>query len=863
MGDGDLKIKISTTAELAALRAMEADLQRNIVKLEALKKAGSAVDQVRLDNLKRELASVQGALGDKPFFAKLGAELQGFAEKIPGVGEVMRALNGATGPLSLAFAGVSAAVAGAGKAISEFATAEAAVTKMDAALANMGMLTAANREQFQKLAQQLQTTTGVARDEWYSVLERLIKTGKVEVDQIETHTTAIKNLAGLLGGDVATATHLYTMALQGNFSMLGRHGIVLREAGTATEKLAELQRQAAQRGAGILEASTHTLTGAFRAAGHGVAELTVSIGGWLASILPIKPVLQTLGDSLKYWGEQIGGVIPKIDGLENKLGKATTTFPAAENHFRDLAQFTDGLATATEKSATALERETTALTVATKAAEAKLKAQLALQLAELEARHDISEPQKAVERARLTGASSQQIFDLKQAETQSHITLLEGADGRGGALGELKKTLADAQERLRQQQGNVRLAKGFDDTEADLRAKLLQYKTELAKPDEFTLIEQMAAAEGRPVEERLTDAEKVKYAQTKANRASLPPLIQHTEFRLAMVAAQRADHHLGNAAEEEAAADTLRKQLTGDDGKGGLQADTQKKVEELTKQLTAAKAELAERATVRPLEEKAEQAKLAEDQRKADTAARKQRYEADQKNRETALKNLQEAEPNRQQALEAAKTPAAQRSARQQITAAQKKEIDLLRESVKAEVNELAYQAAESPTDGPLLAAKSAAALAAAAEKINAVTKRFAGESAKTNQEMTGKKDKPAEFPAITGQDLANDPTLFPKMTGPTKPPHRETPEEEKARRIRQGTWVEPSPAAGSADSVPPPPTPIDVSQVTTGISKYFTINLQQHQKTDAEIAVLTSQIAAASTELQNLKGQVRELKNS
>ena len=860
MGDTDLKIHISATAELAALRSLEAETQRNIVKLEALKIAGRQIDEIQLAKFKTELASVQSALGNQSWLSKFGAELQGYAAKIPGVGEAMRALNGATGPLSQGFMVLSAAVTAAGVALHEFAKAEAAVTRMDAALANMGMLTDTNRVAFQGLAKELQETTGVARDEWYSILERLIKTGKVQVDQVEQHTTAIKNLAGLLGGDITTATHLYTMALQGNFSMLGRHGIVLNENATATEKLADLQRQAAQRGAGILEAQTQTLTGAFKAAGHGVAELTMSIGGWLASILPVRAVAQGIGDSLSYWGEQIGMVVPQLDGLENKVGAVSETAPKAGKHLKQLADYTAALATATENSATALERENTALATAAKAAEEKLKAQQKLKLAELEARDDLTPQQKAVEQAKLTGAGAEELFQLKQTETQARIANLTTAEQAAN------QKLSAAQERLREQQGRARMAAAQDAKDqllqrqktnaqnvvqsseqemrnllenSDLPTRGFNTDAWLKSGQSTTAIPFMRSFDGSamPFERKIQDLDQ--------QRQSAAAVVSRSDRRLADSARWRSDWEtpLGSSRDEGTAAADLAKQITGEDGKGGLQAETTKQVAELQKQLAAAKAELASRAAVRPIERQAEQKQIDADQRKANIAARKTQHDADQKSRAADIQAAEDAEKNDRH------NPALLKKDRD-------RELALRRQSAKAEADELQHQIAENPAETVKLTADRKAALQKSAEELNKARQRQADEDAKA----AGAKGKP-EINALTGPQLEAE--LYPPVNFPPRPPKPPKSEAERARSVDWHNEPAPAPEISRGEEIPAPPKPVDVAPVAGALKDYFSANEAQHAQTDAEIAALTKEIFKFTAALTNLKGNLGEVKNS
>jgi len=107
MSNTEVKIRITTAADLRAAKLAEQELRKQIVAAQAAGKA--------YGHLEAELRRVQGAIGNMGFFGRAKNELLGFAQRIPVLGSFMRSLNGAVGSASAATAGV-AAVAAAGTA---------------------------------------------------------------------------------------------------------------------------------------------------------------------------------------------------------------------------------------------------------------------------------------------------------------------------------------------------------------------------------------------------------------------------------------------------------------------------------------------------------------------------------------------------------------------------------------------------------------------------------------------------------------------------------------------------------------------------------------------------------------------------
>lgn len=338
MADSNLEYKITTTAELRALRDLESSLQRQIVQAKALGKD--------YKDLGTQLAGVQKQIGSTSFGGRLTADLQGLAERIPVVGEGIRSIAGMSSGLAGGFAAASVAIGAAGKAVAEFAASEAATTKLDAALARTGQLTDDSREKFQALAQQLQDTTGIAADEWMAVLSRVVQFGATSAN-INQNAEAVKNLAGVMGGDLQGAALLVGKAMQGNFSAFARLGIKIDENASQSEKLAALYKKLADMGGGALAAQNNTLIGQWNQLKLGAGDLMENIGRLIAKGTALHSVLFGLAESAKWLAGIFGGTNDVVEGIQNSLRGATET---AEQHEQAVRAVADAYAKAKSAS---------------------------------------------------------------------------------------------------------------------------------------------------------------------------------------------------------------------------------------------------------------------------------------------------------------------------------------------------------------------------------------------------------------------------------------------------------------------------------------------------------------------------------
>lgn len=379
-------------------------------------------------------------------------QISGFLAKIKeGGGAASKAIEGVAGiirgPLAAASA-VIASLAGAfatlTKAVGEYASAQEKVAKLDAALAQRGLLSGEFRERLQELAGELQATTAVADDEWLEVLRRLVQFGSTP-ESIGMDVEAVKNLAGIVG-DVSTAANLYSRALQGNYDMFGRYGIAVRDAGTQTDKLRELQEQLARRGAGQLEAQARSLNGQWAQLKNTTSDLLEALGGAIARTGIIQGVLGVLTNVTSAWAEILGGTVEQLDGLTNQTGDAERALAAYRSQMEAVAKLSEAIIKSTKA-------ETEAIRSKQRAIDEVADAQMALDLAqvdEAEASGKISKRGAIRARSGIRSAAARAKYDRDQAADLATLAVQQrAASDLGTQLADVRRRRATLEEELR------------------------------------------------------------------------------------------------------------------------------------------------------------------------------------------------------------------------------------------------------------------------------------------------------------------------------------------------------------------------------------------------------------------------------
>lgn len=389
--------------------ALESEAAHAVRAAEGIKKAIDATKATKGNTkpLEKELAGLRNQYGlpqDNPLLDAAG--------KLPGVGKFITEFQGAGGAL----AGLAAAFAGAAKSLNEYAAQEEKITSLDAALAQNQLLTEKYRESLQNLAGELQNTTGVADDTWFEALARLTQFGS-NPKTIGMDIEAVKNLAGLLGGDVTQAAEAYSRALQGNYEIFSRYGIQIEATGTQTEKLAALQQQLADRGGGQLEARNKSINGQWRQMKNNLGDVAEAFGGLIAQTGFAQNVFNGLASSFGWLSNQLSDFTPVVDGLENSLKKVQPSSAAAE---AALKRYGDEVKAQTDLSKAfedALNRETDAIVRKQRALDEITDAKMAQALAAI----DTAEKNGAITPAE---ATSKRAGIRSEADNQKYLHAL-------------------------------------------------------------------------------------------------------------------------------------------------------------------------------------------------------------------------------------------------------------------------------------------------------------------------------------------------------------------------------------------------------------------------------------------------------
>jgi DNA-directed RNA polymerase subunit L len=362
-GDGDLNIRINTTSDgrgIDQAKKQVQDLKKEVNTLgQAYKEAGGGV---------RGIAAA----------GKQAAELYNGAGG--GLKGVFSVLAGGGAKAAAAIGGLTTALVGAKKALLEFAGAERAVRGMQAALAQNGFLTSEVNQRYQELAQTLQEVTGRADDEWIDVLKRLTQFGATPQD-IDRHVAAVKNLAGIMEGDLSGAAAAVAKAMQGEFYSFSRLGIQIDEHASQVEKLNSLYEQLAQRGGGQLEAQAESLTGQFGKFKNSLSDFFEAIGQGISSTGIVQTTLYGLGTTLAWLAGKMGGVIPAADGMTNALKKNIDTTIDAERFNKQYAESLKETARNAEAVAAAIDHQLESQRELRRIQDEQTDAQMALDLA--------------------------------------------------------------------------------------------------------------------------------------------------------------------------------------------------------------------------------------------------------------------------------------------------------------------------------------------------------------------------------------------------------------------------------------------------------------------------------------------------
>jgi hypothetical protein len=469
-----MQIIFATKAELEGAKQTEAQLQRQIGQAKVLGKD--------YKDLEGQLKNVQGVLANAktPHGGMFAGVAERIREMVPGLesitGAAAKLASGPLGAIAFGLTALAGAADTAKEALNEYGQAEEKVAGLDAALAQTGQLTEEYREKLQELADQLQDTTGVADEQWFDVLKRLTQFGANSTN-IEKYSDAVKDLAGLMEGDVQTAAALFAKAMQGHFEAFSRYGIVVEDGGTKTEKLNKLMEQLAARGGGQLEARSHTLNGQLQQLGNSVRNFLEAIGGVIARTGILQSVLSSITTAFQFWGRMIGSVIPKLEDLHNAAKKTTDRLEEGEKAAKEYALQLQGIEEEATKAAAALDKTITRIHALNRAQDEITDAKLALELAKIDQREERGQltPVQAIGLREAAKTSSQAAKNLRGEQAlRDEAALLEGTVERN------KSEMMKLEERAQTAERNRADSEEFEKKRANLN-KILTGQVDYAK----------------------------------------------------------------------------------------------------------------------------------------------------------------------------------------------------------------------------------------------------------------------------------------------------------------------------------------------------------------------------------------------
>jgi hypothetical protein len=338
-------IEIKTTAQLQAAEKTRAELERASKTTKELGKDASALEKdsqrvnaaldteaaktLKVAEAQRKAAAEMKQLRSTQGGGAFGEKVQEFKSAYNDAGGGVKGVAAALGvggaglvAVGVAATAAAAALVGAKKALHEYGESEDVVAGLDAALARQGLLVEGVRAKYQELAGQLQQTTGIADEKWTEVLTRLTAFGSTP-DSIEKDAEAVKNLAGLMGGNLESAAEAVSKALAGEFQAFQRLGIQVPEHASQTEKLNFLYQQLATVGGGQLEARSKTLSGQFQLLGANIGDVFEGIGGMISRSGILQSITESLNNGFKQVAANLGGIVPKLSGIINLFNRAS------------------------------------------------------------------------------------------------------------------------------------------------------------------------------------------------------------------------------------------------------------------------------------------------------------------------------------------------------------------------------------------------------------------------------------------------------------------------------------------------------------------------------------------------------------
>jgi hypothetical protein len=376
--------------------------------------------------LTKALHDAEKALGPQSFADKLIEKThrikEAFEQGASGGKGMIGGLLGAAGEIGGgAIAGAASLVEGyhlAKEAVEEYARAESDSLKLQGSLALRGQLTQEYLEKLQKLAEEQEKLTTVEHNRWESIIGQLTRFGASEKN-IDEVVDGVKNLAGAMGLDVETAATIMTKAMSGNFEMLGRYNIKVREGASASENFAFVLQQVKERGSGILEAQASGIEGNAKRIGQAWENMKRSAGAFIAE--PLRPLLDQLAHAMEFYAEKAHYGTEASDKFVNSLRGNTEILEDAAMSQMQLAKAIEKMGIAADTATKKYERLKGAiqdvLQMQNDEASAKMDVELAL-VDDQQERGKLTKTQAALKKSTIRQRYSREKFQREQQADQ-------------------------------------------------------------------------------------------------------------------------------------------------------------------------------------------------------------------------------------------------------------------------------------------------------------------------------------------------------------------------------------------------------------------------------------------------------------
>lgn len=314
-----------------------------------------------------------------------------------------------------------------------FSQQELSETDLDSALASTAQLTEKYRSQIHDLAAEYQALTAIGDEAWLKQFAQLTRFG-MHSKNVDEVAEAVKNLAGLLDGNLNAATMLIQRALEGQFEMFTRYGIKVERTGDQVRDLENLFELLAEKGGGLLEARAKTLDGIFKDLNNSFGDFREELGRSIANTNVVQNSVSAIADTFRDWTSAIAGT-------RKVVGDLSIAMPDLSRNAADVVRELTALDSAdlssvvqnAQQLAESLQASSAAADQVLQRADALASARLRLDIAQVDARAATGEISKeeaerqkiALRRAAAESEQQRHMEDIQQRRAAIAETLAQ------------------------------------------------------------------------------------------------------------------------------------------------------------------------------------------------------------------------------------------------------------------------------------------------------------------------------------------------------------------------------------------------------------------------------------------------------